>query len=124
MAHKSGQCKTPECSRAQQPGTNGYCSRCFKIHNEKQNTQILDTMNKLLVNISAQFSELSKRVDDLESPSVVKETKQSSVAKDDTDIFVPSLDTSTDTVSIIPKKDTTKSKNMDLAVKKLKIIKK
>jgi len=136
MAHESGKCKVKGCNRGQQPGTGGYCSRCFKVITEKQNARTLETMSQLLVKVGSQLSELSQRVEHLEIPITKGETEQKpiqgqkSVKKsqhvlvdEPEEMFIPSLDApKTDISSIVTKVDIKKGKNMNLAVKKLKII--
>jgi len=138
MAHKSGKCKVKDCNRGQQPGTGGYCSRCFKILSEKQNAQTLGTISQLLVKMGSQLSELSQRVDNLEIPianvetipgqkpilnqKVIKKSRHVIVDEPE-EMFIPSLNApKTDMSSIVTKVDIKKGKNVNLAVKKLKII--
>lgn len=140
MINKSGNCKVDSCNRKQQPGTNGYCNRCFKIYTEKQNTQTLGIMSQLLVKMGAQLSELSCRVDNLEIVPITKvETiiqkqkldsdrlqndKTQYVLEDEPDdLFIPSLNASeVNSSSVVTKADVKKNKDINLAVKKLKII--
>ena len=134
MANKSGKCKVKGCNRGQQPGMNGYCSRCFKVHTENRNIQTLDTMNRLLTTMGSQLVQLSQRVDSLETSPVKTVQKQSiinnkQVLKDkvrhvlEDEIFIPKLDTpNADVSSVVTKVDINKSKDVNLAVKKLKII--
>ena len=133
MANKSGKCKVKGCNRGQQPGMNGYCSRCFKVHTENRNIQTLDTMNRLLTTMGSQLVQLSQRVDSLETSPVQKQSiiNNKQVLKDkvrvrhvlEDEIFIPKLDTpNADVSSVVTKVDINKSKDVNLAVKKLKII--
>lgn len=128
MVHKSGQCRTLKCPRAQQPGTGGYCARCFKVVTEKNNIQSRVVMEGLLVKVSQQLINIDERVQRLEGTTTQQQlpTQQESkkiIEKEDT--FIPSIDTDAvaDTKTIItPEIISNLSNNVNSAAKKLKLI--
>jgi hypothetical protein len=128
-SHISGQCKTEGCDRKQQPGMDGYCPRCFKIHAEKNNIKMLDTMSQLLVKLGEQVSNLSQRVDSLEGnhlPSTpiqkITHDDRRCIISDDTDIFIPKLESDASAEISAKIIENINSKRIDSTVKKLKLI--
>ena len=123
-------CRTPNCDRIQLPNGKGYCSACYNRYLEQtqvdQNSQIINLLTHLNTNIST----LAVKINNIEIKQTVIENnsnkqinKINEIENKIEEIFIPTIETNTNTKNITTNKKVHTKKNLTAVAEMLEKLK-